>query len=184
MKLDEGMDTGPTFARIVTPIGPDETAGEVGERLAQLGAGAVSAWLPKFVEGECPVESQDDEHATVAPMLTKEHGRIDWAQTATAVHNHVRGMSPWPGAFTTSRARLVKVHSTRVVDGEGPAAAPGQVIVADKSRVLVACGRGIVELVKVQPEGRRVVLASEVVHGPRSRRGRSPRRRVTPARTD
>ena len=94
-------------------------------------------------------------------MLTKDHGRIDWNGAASAIHDHVRGMSPWPGAFTTSRSRIVKVHATRVVDGEGPAAAPGQVILADKSRVLVACGRGVVELLKVQPEGRRVVLASE-----------------------
>jgi methionyl-tRNA formyltransferase len=166
MQLDEGMDTGPTFARVTTPIGPDETAGQVGERLAHLGADAVTRWLPLYIAGSCVLEAQDHTAATIAPMLSKENGRIDWAKPAQAVHDHVRGMSPWPGAFTTARGRTLKVHATRVVDAEAPSVPPGQVVVADKSRVLVACGdRGCLELVKVQPEGRRVVLATDWLAG-------------------
>jgi methionyl-tRNA formyltransferase len=166
MKLDEGMDTGPTFARTTIPIAPDETAGEVGERLARLGAEAVAHWLPQYVAGGCKLEEQDHTRASNAPMLTKEDGRIDWTKSARHVHDHVRGMIPWPGAFTRARGRVVKVHATRVVEGVGPLATPGEVIVADKSRVVVACGeRGQVELVQVQPEGRRAVSASDWVAG-------------------
>jgi methionyl-tRNA formyltransferase len=173
MKLDEGMDTGPTFARVATPIGAEETAGELGERLARIGGDAVREWLGRFVAGDCALEAQDSTAATMAPMLKKEDGRIDWAKDARQVHDHVRGMSPWPGAFTAARGRPMKVHATRVLVGEagepGPrraAAAPGEVVLADKSRVLVACGTGgTLELVTVQPEGKRAIRAAEWVMG-------------------
>jgi methionyl-tRNA formyltransferase len=164
MKLDEGMDTGPTFARAVTAIDPDETAGQLGERLARMGADAVREWLPNYVAGECALVPQDHPQATTAPPLEKSQGRIDWTRTARAVHDHVRGMSPWPGAFTTSRGRTVKVHATSVVDagrvgGERPS--PGEVLIADKSRVLVACGEGCVQLERVQPEGKKAIRGSD-----------------------
>lgn len=165
MKLDEGMDTGPTFARVVTHIGPDETAGELGERLAQLGADAVRAWLPRYLAGDVTLEAQDPARATMAPMLEKEHGRIDWTLPARAVHDHVRGMSPWPGAFTRSKGKSVKVHATGVIAGERAGTAAGQVVVADKSRVIVACGAGCLELLSVQPEGKRVMTGAEWVNG-------------------
>jgi methionyl-tRNA formyltransferase len=165
MKLDEGMDTGPTFARLVTPIGPDETAGEFSERLARMGADAVTAWLPRYVAGAVTLEAQDDALATMAPMLEKDHGRIDWTKSARRVHDHVRGMSPWPGAFTTARGRTLKVHATRVVDAAAPGASAGRVVVADKSRVLVACGEGCVELARVQPEGKRGMSGADWAMG-------------------
>ena len=128
MKLDEGMDTGPTFARVVTPVGPDETAGELSERLARLGAEAVTRWLPAYIAGQCPLEPQDGTLATTAPMLEKDQGRIEWSKTARQVHDHVRGMSPWPGAFTSARGKTLKVRATRVVNGTAEGAAPGQVV--------------------------------------------------------
>lgn len=165
MKLDEGMDTGPTFARVTTPLDPDETAGALGERLARLGADAVKEWLQRYVTGDVTLAPQDDARATAAPMLAKEHGTIDWTRPARRVHDHVRGMSPWPGAFTRLKERTVKVHATRVVDGTRAGATPGAVLVADKSRVLVACGQGCVELVTVQPEGKRAMPASDWAMG-------------------
>jgi methionyl-tRNA formyltransferase len=174
MKLDEGMDTGPTFARVATAIDPDETAGALGERLARLGGDAVREWLGRYVAGDCELRPQDDAMATTAPMLEKENGRIDWTVDARRVHDHVRGMSPWPGAFTTARGRPVKVLATRPVHLDtgharleltgGPA--PGQVVLADKSRLLVACGNGgALELLTVQQEGRRAMRAVEWVMG-------------------
>lgn len=165
MKLDEGMDTGPTFARVVTPIGADETAADLASRLALLGADAVREWLPKYVAGQCTLEAQDPALASVAPMLEKERGRIDWSKRATQVRDHVRGMNPWPGAFTMSRGRTVKVSATRALRGERQGATAGEVLVADKSRVLVACGEDCVELAIVQPEGRRAMSGSEWVMG-------------------
>jgi methionyl-tRNA formyltransferase len=161
MKLDEGMDTGPTFARIVTPIDPDETAGELSARLARVGADAVRRWLPKYATGECTLEPQNETQASMAPMLDKEHGRIDWSKSATQVHDHVRGMSPWPGAFTALRGRTVKVHAARLLGGARAGARAGEVVVADKSRVLVACGTGCIELVSVQLEGKRAMSGAE-----------------------
>jgi len=165
MKLDEGMDTGPTFARVVTAVGPDETAGELSARLSGMGADAVRVWLPEYVAGQCVLQPQDDARATLAPMLEKEHGRIDWSRSAKQVHDHVRGMAPWPGAFTTARSRGVKVHATRVVDGTRAGARAGEVLVADKGMLLVACGEGSVEIVSVQPEGRRPMRGAEWAMG-------------------
>ncbi len=165
MKLDEGMDTGPTFARMATGIGPDETAGELGQRLAALGAQAVTEWLPKYMAGEVVLEAQDASQASLAPILKKEDGRIAFAFSASRVHDHVRGMNPWPGAFTSVRGRVVKVHATRRLEGERPEARPGTVLVADKSGVLVACADGAIELLTVQPEGRRAMTAREWAGG-------------------
>src|SRR5580692_3073460 len=118
MKLDEGMDTGPTFARVATPIDPDETAGALGERLSRIGGDAVREWLPRYVAGGCVLDPQDAAAATMAPMLAKDNGRIDWTRGARQVHDHVRGMSPWPGAFTTARGRPLKVNAARVLVSE------------------------------------------------------------------
>jgi methionyl-tRNA formyltransferase len=165
MKLDEGMDTGPTFARVTTPIGPDESAGELSERLALLGVEAVRRWLPVYLTGGCDLVPQDGTRATIAPMLQKQDGRIDWAKAARQVHDHVRGMRPWPGAFTMARGKVVKVHATHVVDGAAPGARPGQVVVADKTRVLVACSDRSIELAHVQPEGKRAMTGAEWAMG-------------------
>src|SRR5271155_5114992 len=103
MQLDAGMDTGPAFATVVTEIEAEETAGALAARLAVLGAQAVREWLPRYVAGLCTPVRQDGSQATMAPVLKKEDGRIDWAKSARQVHDHVRGMSPWPGAFTRAR---------------------------------------------------------------------------------
>lgn len=162
MQLDAGMDTGPTFARIATTIGPDETAAELGARLSLLGAEAVRRWLPAYVAGECALQPQGEAHATAAPPLEKRDGRIDWNKHAKQIHDHVRAMVPWPRAFTTARGRTVGVRATRLVPGVSQGARAGRVILADKSRVLVACGWGeVLELLTVQPEGRREMSAAK-----------------------
>ena len=165
MKLDEGMDTGATFAQVATAIGSDETAGELSQRLARIGADAVRRWLAAYVRGGCTLTPQDEALASAAPMLEKEHGRIDWSRRAREVHDHVRGMSPWPGAFTTSRGRTLKVHKTRIGAGGVVGAGAGRIVVADKTGVLVACGDACVELVTVQPEGKRAMGATEWAMG-------------------
>jgi methionyl-tRNA formyltransferase len=161
MKLDAGMDTGPTFAQEKTPLFPDETAGELSDRLARMGAEATRTWLPRFVAGQCVLSPQDDSLATMAPMLEKGHGLINWSLSARRLHDHVRGMNPWPSAFTTARGRTVKVLTIRVVADERGGSTAGLVLIADKSRVVVACGDGCVELVTVQPEGKRAMRGVE-----------------------
>jgi methionyl-tRNA formyltransferase len=171
MKLDEGMDTGAVFATMSTLIGADETAGQLSDRLARAGGDMTGEWLPRFVAGACVLEPQDDAQATMAPILRKEDGRIDWTRTARQVHDHVRGMNPWPGAFTTVLGRTVKVHATRVLDESGTAnrvaaaVAPGAVVFADKAMIAVACGTGSVRLESVQPEGKRTMPATAWLAG-------------------
>ncbi len=177
MLLDEGMDTGDVLDIVRVPIDPDETAGELSERLSGVGAEVVRSKLPAFVRGELRRIPQDHALATTAPMLEKKDGLLDWSAPARSVHDRVRGMSPWPGAFTTVHGRTVKVHRTRCpglarVD-ERPVP-PGTVVVADKSRVLVACGpdgRETIELLGVQMEGKKQVDAGEWVSGRGVREG-------------
>lgn len=165
MQMDEGMDTGPVLERFATPIRDDETAGELSQRLAALGALAVRKGIPKLLSGGYTPEAQDHARATLAPMLEKADGRIDWSAPARRIHDRVRGMSPWPGAFTRARGKLLKVHETRVVDAVDTHAAPGTVVVADKSRVVVACGERALELLRVQLEGKREVKGHELFSG-------------------
>ena len=109
---------------------------------------------------------QDDAKHTLAPILKKEDGRIDFAKSARAVHDHVRGMSPWPGAFTRVRGKGLKVHATRVTElPVGAATVPGTVVLADKARVVVACGERAVELVRIQLEGKKTIVAGDWVAG-------------------
>ncbi|MCL2725084.1 MAG: methionyl-tRNA formyltransferase [Polyangiaceae bacterium] len=163
MKMDEGMDTGDMLEQHSTPIIEDETAGDLSLRLGVLGAMATRIGLPKFVAGELAATPQDASRATLAPMLKKEDGRIDFCESARAVHDHVRGMTPWPGAFTSSRGKMLKVHATRITDlPNAPVVpAPGTVVFADKNRVVVACAERSVELVRVQLAGKKAVTAGE-----------------------
>jgi methionyl-tRNA formyltransferase len=166
MVLDEGMDTGDTIGFFPTAIGENETAGDLGVRLAELGANAVVSELAAYVRGERPRTPQDHARATLAPPLKKEDGRIPWEKSAQAVHDHVRGMNPWPGAAALLEGKLVKVHATCMGQASRPQARAGEVILADKSRLLVACGGGgSVELQTVQLEGRKAVRGVEWVMG-------------------
>jgi methionyl-tRNA formyltransferase len=163
MQLDEGLDTGPVLARAATPIGETETSGELFERLAVLGATLLDQKLPALLEGALLAEKQDDALATHAPMLEKDHGRIDWGKTAHELDRLVRGVSPWPGAFTTLGGKTLKVHRAHVVPVAG---APGEILTASaKSGLVVACGEGALVLDEVQPEGKRRMSTADYLAG-------------------
>jgi methionyl-tRNA formyltransferase len=164
MKMDLGMDTGDMLEQKTLSIGPDETSGELSLRLAQLGAALVESGLPKYVAGGYVPEKQDEARATMAPILDKQDGIVPFDSPAQAVHDHVRGMTPWPGAFVRFRGKTLKVLATKVAGFSRPAA-PGTVVLADKTGVFVACGEGTVELVTVQPEGRKAIRGAEWVMG-------------------
>ena len=169
MQMDAGMDTGAMLEMWRIPIGPNETAGELSDRLSELGARAVREGVPKVAKGAYVPAPQDHAHATLAPMLKKEDGAIDFAKGARAVHDHVRGMSPWPGAFTRLQGKVVKVLATGMGGVTPPlTASPGDVVLADKNRVVVACGgerREALDLLRVQLEGKKPVTAGEWVGG-------------------
>ncbi|WP_394837473.1 methionyl-tRNA formyltransferase [Pendulispora rubella] len=161
MQLDEGMDTGNMIAKFPTAVGENETAAELGERMARIGADALRSSFAGYIRGDFLPEKQDDAQATLAPPLKKEEGKIDFTLPARRVHDHVRGVNPWPGAIAMLGDKKVKIHATRVSDFSRPGAAPGTVILADKTQVVVAAGEGALELVTVQLEGRKAVRASD-----------------------
>ncbi len=166
MQMDEGMDTGPVIACEKTPIDPDETTAELGDRLAQLGAELLRAKLADWVEGKLEASPQDGARATMAPLLKKEDGRIDWLRPARAVHDCVRGMSPWPGAYTDLDGQRVKVHRTEVRAEDDTWAEPGTIVRADaKVGIEVACGTGVVAIGELQLQGKRRLDAGTFLAG-------------------
>jgi methionyl-tRNA formyltransferase len=164
MQMDEGMDTGPVFAMHRVPIGPDTTAGELSLALGRAAAEVVRSELAKAVDGELVAKPQDERGATHARMLEKVDGRIDFSKSARRVHDHVRGMTPWPGAFTELGGKTFKVLETRVAEGAAGAPA-GTIVVAAKGRVEIACGEGRIALVRGQAEGKKALGAQELVAG-------------------
>ncbi len=165
MQMDEGMDTGDMLTMHALEIGGEETSGELAKRLSELARKCVQEDLPRFLRGELPPIKQDHSQATEARLLEKSDGLIPWKKTAPLVHSHIRGMHPWPGAFTKRAGKTLKVHAARVFEKAGAFGEPGKVLAADKSRVIVACGDGSVELVTVQSEGKKPMKATDVVLG-------------------
>ena len=165
MRMDEGLDTGPLLACRRTAIGPEETAGELTDRLARLGAELLADALPRYVRGELRPTPQPSSGVTLAPRLTKEDGRIDWRHPARAVHDLVRGMHPWPGAWCRVDGRLLKVHRAALEQEEGRPAAPGTVVALRDGEPVIACGRGAVRLLELQWAGRRRLQAAAFVAG-------------------
>lgn len=165
MQMDEGMDTGPILATASTPIARDEDAATLSERLSKMGAELLREQLPRYVAGDLTPRPQEEGAVTMAPLLRKDHGRIDWNKSARAVHNQIRGMNPWPGAHTVLGERRIKVHRTvaSTLDPEG--VAPGQVIALDPEGILVACTEGTLEIQELQESGRKRVDARSFASG-------------------
>lgn len=164
MQMDEGCDTGPVFTQHHLPIGPDMTADELAVALGQLAADVVRADLLHVLAGEIERAAQDGTLATQAPILEKEDGRIDWSKDSHAVHDHVRAMTSWPGAFTHAGGKLLKVLQTQHAS-DVSAAPPGTVVTADKRGIEIACGRGTIHLLRGQLEGKKALGAQELVSG-------------------
>lgn len=165
MRMDEGLDTGDVLASMRTTIGSDETAGELYARLSELSAELTVRELPRYLRGELQAVPQVHAEATLARMLRKEDGRVDWTKSASQLHNHVRGMSPWPGAWTTLSGKTLKLLKAAHLPGDARAAAPGTIVLADKSGVVVATGNGLLNLVTVQAEGKKAMGAADWVNG-------------------
>ncbi len=165
MAMDEGMDTGPVFTIHRIPIGDEATADDLALALGALAADVVRADLARAVAGALTATPQDHAAATTAPLLDKEHGRIDWARPASRVHDHVRGMTSWPGAFTTAQGKTLKVLASQVGAADAPAAPPGTVVAAGKQGIEVACLPGTLRVLRAQVEGRKPLGAAELVGG-------------------
>ena len=165
MQMEEGLDTGPVIACERTPIAEDETAGELGERLAHLGASLVRRRLGDWAEGRIEATPQPEVGVTYAPLIRKADGYLDWSERARALHDRARGLHPWPGATAELEGARWKLHRTRVVADEGERGVPGEVLAAGPDGLDIACGRGVLRLHEAQLEGRRRMAIGELLAG-------------------
>ncbi len=171
MFLAEAMDTGDMILRAEVPLGENETAGELYDRLAPLGAQCLADTLALFDRGGVPREPQKEEEASLAPMLDKAMGELDFARPARELHNRIRGLNPWPSAWVRTGGRLLKIHRSLLrPDLAAGDAAPGTIL--DNRELLVACGGGtVLELTQVQPEGKSRMTGGDYLRGARLGRG-------------
>jgi methionyl-tRNA formyltransferase len=165
MYMDTGMDNGDMILKAEVSIGPDDTTGEVHDRLKVLGAGLLAETLARMAAGTAPRTPQDGAAATFAPLLTRAVERIDWTRPAAAVHNRVRGLNPWPGAYCLHAGRVLKVWRSELLTTEAGGGEPGRVVAAGDDGAVVATGAGAVRLLEVQPENRRRMGMGEFVRG-------------------
>ena len=166
MRINAGLDTGDMLLKAETEIGPDENAVELGERLAVVGARLLVETLEGLRSGRVVPEKQDDAQATLAPLLKKEDGAIDWNEAASAIHNRVRGLQPWPGARTSFRGVPLHLWKSRCGGGaQASGKSPGRIL--SVKPLLVACGEGVLELLEVQLEGRKRISAADFANGQR-----------------
>ena len=167
MYMAEGMDTGDMIMKFELPIGENETAGELFDRMAELGAESIEKTLELFDNGEVKAEPQNEEEATYAPMLKKEMGEIDFEKSAEEIHNLVRGLNPWPTAYTFLEGKTVKIHEAKVAEGFSGNA--GELL--DEKKFIVGCKNGAVELITVQPEGKNKMSGADFIRGRRLEKG-------------
>lgn len=162
MMMDAGLDTGDMLVKRSIPIGPDEDAQSLHDRLSLLGADTIDETLDRLMAGTLTREKQDDSLTCYAPMLKKEDGLIDWTREPRQIKNLVRGFTPWPGAYTSLDNKTLKLYKVSVAEESG---APGEVIAAGKDGILVACGSGSIRIEELQLEGRKRLSAAEFLAG-------------------
>jgi len=169
MRIDAGLDTGDTLLQADEPIRPDDTALTLSPRLAHTGAELIVCSLAGLAKGTIHPQPQDHSQATLAPILKREDGRIDFARTASEVWNRLRGFQPWPGAFTTFRGRVLQLHAA--VPAPGVALVQAGHFVVENGRLLLGFAHGTtLEVFQLQVEGKKRMSASDFIHGyhPRS----------------
>jgi methionyl-tRNA formyltransferase len=170
MRMDEGLDTGDMLLQRALPIAPADTAETLAPRLAALGGEALVLALALEAEGKLVPVRQDPAQATLAPILTKEHGRVDWTLPARVVHDRLRGFTPWPGAWTTLDGKLLKLLEAEVAEAAPPGGAPGAAAALPGRGLLVSCAPASALLVRrLQLEGKAPQAAAEFVNGLRKR---------------
>lgn len=167
MYMAEGMDTGDMIMKFELPVGEDETSGELFDRMAELGAESIEKTLELFDKGEVKGEAQNDDEATYAPMLKKEMGEIDYSKSAEEIHNLVRGLNPWPMAFTFLDGKSIKIHEAKAA--EGFSGEEGTLL--DEKRFIVGCKNGAAEFITVQPEGKNKMSGADFIRGRRLIKG-------------
>jgi methionyl-tRNA formyltransferase len=165
MQMDEGLDTGPVYSRHALDLSDTETAGTLAERVATLAAHVVRADLVAAVDGKLKAEPQDEALASHAPLIERSHLQVDWSRSALEIARLIRGMAPRPGAFTRLDGKVLRLHEARPAPGPmAPGAAPGSVSILGK-RALIATGSGTLELLSAQLEGKKALMAQDLING-------------------
>jgi methionyl-tRNA formyltransferase len=166
MKMDVGLDTGDILTQVKTPIHPEDNSETLHDRLARMGAELLVQTIPDYVAGSLSPRPQPAEGASYAPKIRKQDGHIDWNQPARALWNRVRGLVPWPGAFSylpgQPQPHLLKIWQAEVVERSGP---PGEVLQADRTGVVVGCGHEALRILILQREGGRRLPAQQFLAG-------------------
>jgi methionyl-tRNA formyltransferase len=171
MLMEEGLDTGPILLQEETESGPEETAGELSARLAEMGGGLMVRTLERLERGDLQPRPQPAAGVTYAPRLTRDSGRIDWSLEARAIADRLRAYTPWPGLTAELRGETVKVVAAEVVERNGDAS-PGTVLGLRGDQLAVACGGGtVLGLAELQRPGKRALRAADFVNGERLRAG-------------
>ncbi len=168
MRIDEGLDTGDLLLQQEMAIDPEDTAETVAPKLAAMGADLMIETLRGLQAGTIQPQKQDNARATLAPILKKEDGRIDFGRSAQEICNRFRGFQPWPGAFTSFRGKGLNITAIKSASEQVP---QGQLLVGN-GQIFAGCGtHSAVELLEVQPEGKKRMPAGDFVHGYRPRTG-------------
>ena len=176
MQMNAGLDTGDILFQESVPIGPDETGESLYEKLAKLGGEMIVRHLPAIEAGEINPIRQDDEKSSYAPMLRKEMGEINWSGSAEQIARSLRGMLPWPGAYTLLNGHVLKIWSAKTMEDADPAlsgmkpaeqAVPGEVLGSDKKALYVMTGSGVLAVLEVQAEGKKRMTSDAFLRGTR-----------------
>jgi methionyl-tRNA formyltransferase len=164
MRVVPELDAGPMLARVIVPIGPDATSPEIEALLAERGAALLLDVVEQLAAGAAVETPQDDAKATYAAKILKTEGPIDWSLPAVRIHNLVRGLQPWPLASTTVNGLRFLIHRTAIAD-QSIEAVPGTIVRADGDTLAVGTGDGVLEILQIQPEGRRPMTVREFLSG-------------------
>ena len=166
MKLVEKMDAGPIYLQREIGLAPDETTGSLQAKLTPVGVELLFETLERLKEGSVTPQEQNESDVTLAPMIKKEDGLIDWNQPAEAIERRVRGFNPWPSAYTQLRGMLLKVHRAKIVEPTR-SSVPGEIVRADVNGFWVATASGVLSLEEVQLENKKRLRGVEFVKGAR-----------------
>ena len=167
MRVVKELDAGGMFARVTRPIRPDETSDVVETALSEMGAELLVTVVDQLESGTAREEPQDDTQATYASRLTKEEGLIDWTRSASEIHNRIRGLYPWPHAYTFFNGTRLIVLRSAVANAGASATIPGTILRVTPEAIYVATGDGELAMLDVQPEGRRAMRAHDFLLGHR-----------------
>ena len=171
MYMREAMDAGDMISQKKVEIKPEDTAGTLSEKLAKEGAELLYCTLKNLKEGKLTSTPQDDSRATYAPMLKKEDGLMDWNKSAEEIFNLIRGLNPWPSAYTYSKDKMLKIHKSVMDKTSIQNGKPGEIIEVAKNKLIIATKRGNLNILEVQLENRRKMTIEEFLQGHRLEKG-------------